>query len=194
MTEQTVACVLFDTPGRKNTEATLRIARERAEALGIGTILVASTVGTTGVEAARLFAGYNVVVVTHSQGFGAPDTQGLLPENRAAIEAAGARILTCQHTFGGVGRAVRRKLGTYELEEIVAFTYRTFCEGVKVVAEMTLMAADAGLVRTDEEIIVIAGTGRGADTAAVVLPAHAQDFFDLEMREILCKPRIRGKR
>lgn len=52
------------------------------------------------------------------------------------------------------------------------------------------MAADAGLVRTDEDIIAIAGTRGGADTAIVVQPVNSQDFFDLKLREILCKPPI----
>ena len=116
--------------------------------------------------------------------------QELTEENRRAIEAAGARILTCQHAFGGVGRAVRRKLGTYELEEIIAYTLRIFGEGMKVACEIALMAADAGLVRTDEPVIAIAGTGRGADTAVVLRPANAQDFFDMRIMEILCKPRF----
>ncbi len=50
------------------------------------------------------------------------------------------------------------------------------------------MAADAGLVRTDEDIIAIAGTRSGADTAIVVRPVNSQDFFDLKVKEILCKP------
>ena len=86
------------------------------------------------------------------------------------LACPGARILTCQHAFGGVGRAVRKKLGTYQTEEIMAFTLRTFCEGIKVAAEMCLMAADAGLVRTDSPLVAIAGTGRGADTAAILKP------------------------
>ena len=50
------------------------------------------------------------------------------------------------------------------------------------------MAADAGLVRTDEDIIVIGGTGQGADTAVVLRPVNSEDFFDLKVKEILCKP------
>lgn len=194
MQTQTVSCTYFERPGRENTAATFQIALERAKALGVRTIVVASTSGATGAEAARIFAGHNLVVVTHSHGFREPNTQELLPEHREAIEAAGGKVLTCQHAFGGVGRAVRRKLETYELEEIVAYTLRTFGEGIKVLAEITVMAADAGLIRTDEECIAIGGTGRGADTAAVVLPANAQDFFDLEIREILCKPRVLRRR
>ena len=36
----------------------------------------------------------------------------------------------------------------------------------------------------------IAGTGRGADTAVVLTPAHAQDLFELKVHEIVCKPRL----
>jgi hypothetical protein len=59
---------------------------------------------------------------------------------------------------------------------------------MKVACEITIMATDAGLVRTDEPALAIAGTGRGADTAAILRPANAQDFFDLRVNEILCKP------
>ena len=85
---------------------------------------------------------------------------------------------------------MRKKLGTYELEEIIAYTLRVFGEGMKVVCEIALMAADAGLARTDEEVIAIAGTGRGADTAVVLVPANAQTFFDMRILEVLCKPRL----
>ena len=188
MPEVTTRCVYFSRPGRSNTTRTLELARARAEALGIRQVLVATTRGATGVQAARELAGLDVIVVTHSTGFREPDTQELTEENRTAIMAAGARILTCQHAFGGVGRAVRKKLGTYELEEIIAFTLRTFSEGIKVVAEMALMAADAGLVPTTDPVIAIAGTGRGADTAVVLKSANAQTFFDLEFLEIICMP------
>jgi hypothetical protein len=59
---------------------------------------------------------------------------------------------------------------------------------VKVGAEMALMAADAGLVRTAESVIAIAGTGCGADTAVVIKPTNAQTFFDLQFLEIICMP------
>jgi hypothetical protein len=188
MSEMRVGCVLFARAGAQNTARTLELARARVEALGIGKVLVATTTGATGVQAAQMLQGLEVIVVTHSTGFREPDRQELSAEHRAAIEAAGATILTCQHAFGGVGRAVRKRLGTYELEEIIAFTLRTFCEGIKVVAEMALMATDAGLVRTDEAVVAVAGTGRGADTAVILKPANAQAFFDLRFLEIICMP------
>jgi hypothetical protein len=186
VSEITVQTVYFPQPGPANTTRVLELVHARAGALGIRKVLVATATGATGVQAAQVLHGLEMIAVTHSTGFARPDGQDLTPENRAAIEAAGAKILTCQHALGGVGRAVRKKLGTYELEEIIAYTLRIFGEGIKVAAEITLMAADAGLVRTDEPLIAVAGTGRGADTAAVLKPANAQTFFDLRFLEIIC--------
>ena len=188
MSEMVSSCTYYRQTGPMNTARTLELAGARAEELGIRKVLVATTSGATGVRAAEALAGLQVIVVTHSTGFGEPDTQELSAENRAAIESAGATILTCQHAFGGVGRAVRKKLGTYQLDEIIAYSLRTFCEGIKVAAEMALMAADAGLVRTDEPVLAIAGTGRGADTAAILKPSNAQTFFDLRFLEVICMP------
>lgn len=190
MADLTVTTMYFEQRGRVNTDCALRIARKRAEELDIGTILVASTEGTTGAKAAHLFDDRRVVVVTHSTGYKEPNFQELTEENRIRIEAAGATILTCQHALGGVNRAVRRKLDTHELDEIIAFVLRTFGQGTKVCVEIALMAADAGLVRVDEPCIAIAGSGRGADTVLVLTPVNAQSFFDLKIHEILCKPRL----
>ncbi|MFH1928051.1 MAG: pyruvate kinase alpha/beta domain-containing protein [Chloroflexota bacterium] len=106
------------------TEETLRLAKKRAEELGIKTILLATTRGDTGVRVGEVFSGYKVIAVTHAQGFREPDTQEVTPENRAAMLERGVIIHTVTHTFGSVGRAVRRRLNTYELEEIVAYTLR----------------------------------------------------------------------
>ncbi len=188
MAEITAPCIYFTQTGPANTARTLELARARAGVLGIRKVLVATTSGATGVQAAQALRGLEVVVVTHSTGFRGPDIQELTAENRAAIEAAGATILICQHAFGGVGRAVRKELGTYQVDEIMAYSLRIFCEGIKVAAEITLMAADAGLVRTDEPVIAVAGTGLGADTAVILKPTNAQAFFDLRFLEIICMP------
>jgi len=188
MSEITIPSVYFAQPGRQNTERTLVLAKARADALGIRSVLVATTRGETGRLTAELFRGMNVVVVTHSTGFKEPNAQELTTENRAAIEAAGGKILTAQHGLGGVGRAVRIKLGTYEIEEIIAHTLRIFGQGTKVACEIAIMAADAGLVRTDEDAIAIGGSGGGADTALVLRPVNAMRFLDLKVREVICKP------
>ncbi len=184
-----IPCLYVRAGDPEATRLTLERASRRARELDIRSIVVASTSGRTGLQAIPYFEGRNLVVVTHSTGFSKPDHQELKPENRAELEAAGARVLTCQHAFGGVGRAVRKKWGTYELEELIAMTLRLFGQGTKVAVEIALMAADAGLVSTREPCLSLGGTGEGADTALVLKPANAQSFFDLEIMEVLVRPR-----
>ena len=97
-------------------------------------------------------------------------------------------MLTTTHAFSGLSRAMRKKFKMYLFEEVVANTLRILGQGMKVACEITIMAADAGLVRTDEDVIAIGGTSRGADTAVVLRPVNSEDFFDLRVKEILCKP------
>lgn len=182
--------VYFDKPGRENTEEVFRIARERAEELDIKTVVIASTKGDTAVRAVALFKGFRVICVTHSTGFHGPDNQQFTEENRKIVESQGGIVLTTTHAFAGVSRAVRNKFNTYIIGDIVAGCLRIFGDGMKVVCEIVMMAADGGLVRTDEEVVAIAGTGRGADTAVVLTPVNSQNFFDLRVKEILCKPRF----
>lgn len=180
----------FDKPGQDNTDATLRIAKRRADELGIDTILVATTFGNTAIRAARVFEGKKVVAVTHFTGLAAPNEQQVTPENKKVMEKAGMIVHTASHAFTGVGGALRKKFNTYGTDDVVANVFRIFGQGMKVCAEISLMAADAGLVPVDREVIAIAGTGKGADTAVVLQPANLRDLFDLKIKEILCKPRL----
>lgn len=152
--------------------------------------MVATTNGDTAVKAAEIFSGLKVVAVTHVTGFRGPNTQECTDENRKLVESKGGVVLTTAHAFGGISRAMRNKFSTYVTGDIINNTLYIFGQGMKVVCEIALMAADSGLVRTDEEVISIAGTGRGADTAVVLTPVNTHDFFDLKVKEILCKPRL----
>jgi uncharacterized protein len=182
--------VYFAHPGQVNTGRVLELAGQRAVELGIRSIVVPTATGESAVRALEALAGFNLVVVSHSMGFTAPDVQELLPEHRRTLLAGGASLVTTTHAFGGVGRAVRRRLNTFQVDEIIAHTLRVLGEGLKVACEVTLMAADAGEIRVADEVIALGGTNRGLDTAVVLKPANAQDFFSLRIREIICKPRL----
>lgn len=180
----------FRRPGRGNTADVLEAAAARAEELGIAGVIVPSVSGRTALAARRVFGPrVRVIAVTHVAGFEKPDRQKMSQAARRRLEKAGIAVFTGQHAFGGVGRAVRNKLGTYQVDEIMAFTLRTFGQGTKVAVEVALMAADAGLVRTGEDVIALGGTYEGVDTALVLRPANSARFFDLKVREVICKPR-----
>ena len=182
--------VYFEKPGPENTDETLKLAKTRAEELDIRNIVVASTSGATGVKASKVFKDYNLIVVSHVTGFRGANSQEFLPENRETIEKNGAKILTTAHAFGTLGRAVNKKFGTLQLDGIVSAILRLFCQGMKVACEVACMATDAGLIRTDEEAIMVGGTMSGADTAVVLKPSNTHAFFDLRINEVVCKPRL----
>lgn len=179
--------LLFETHGKENTADTLRIAAERAKALGITQVVMASTHGYTALEAARIFAGTGVklIAVTISAAY-SEEGWTITPAERAAMEAQGVTVLTCQHSLSG---DVNEALTDSAPIRFVRAAYYTFGQGMKVAVEVALMAADAGLLDMEKEAIAIAGSSEGADTAIVITPAYARNFDELQIREILAKPR-----
>ncbi len=189
--------VYFDNPGIENTDQTLNLAKERAQQLGIKTILVASTTGRVAVKAVKVFKGVKLIIVRHSSGFKEPNIQEFTEENLQIVQSNNVPVITAAHAFGGLSRSMRQgdviqAPATYVVGDIVASTLRIFGQGMKVACEIAVMAADAGMIRTDEEVIAIAGVGKsgGSDTAIVVKAEPAHRFFDLKVKEVICKPRL----
>jgi hypothetical protein len=188
-----VETTYFTGVGKAQSGEALRLAKKRADELGIRDIVVASYSGETGVLATEVFKGYNLIVVAGMVGFIEPNQDRMKPENKKAIEDGGGKILRACHSFGGLGRAVNKKFNAIQVDEVIAHTLRLFGAGVKVACECACMAADAGLIRTDKEVMALGGNGGGADTAVVLLPANTHRFFDMRIREIVCKPRVWDK-
>ena len=189
MTERKVS--YFPEIDEKNTELTLKAAKKRAEEAGVKNIIVSSTRGGTALKALEYFQGYNVIVVTHVAGFKEPGKIEMSDETVKKIKDMGGKVLTTVHTFGGIASAISKKFSTLESPMLVANVLRMFGQGMKVVVETVYMVADAGLLPMDEEVISIAGTGKGCDTAVLVKPAHSGNMFDLYVREIIAKPTVR---
>jgi len=180
----------FEKEGKDNTKQVLQLARLKADELGISTALVASTTGYTAKLAVEILEGMDIIVVTHSNGFAEPDEQEFDNEIKKYVESKGAKVLTAQHSFGGVNRAIRKTMGGSPPDEIVANILRLFGQGMKVACEIALMAADAGLVSCVEPVIAIGGTHRGADLGLVVIPANSFRLFDLKIVDLFCMPSI----
>jgi hypothetical protein len=123
-------------------------------------------------------------------GFREPNKIAMTEENKSIIERNGGRPLFSGHAFGMLGRAVKNKFGTAQVDEVIAQVLRVFSQGVKVGCEITCMAADAGLIRAGTEVIAIAGSATGADTAIVLKASNTHTFFDTRILEIICKPRV----
>lgn len=175
--------------GPANTGATIEAALKRAGELNINRIVVASTSGATAAKLSEQGKGLEITCVTHHIGFSGPGEDELSAEMREKLNKAGVRVLTTNHFLAGVDRALRLKFQGAYPSEIVASSLRMFGQGVKVCVEISVMALDAGLIPYGEEIIAIAGSGKGADTSCVIMPAHSNNFFDTVIKELICMPR-----
>lgn len=177
----------FEKAGKANTDATLQAIRERVQALGIRQVVVASTHGYTAKRARALLAGLDVEIIAVSICAGYQEEGWTMtPQERAELVALGIKVLTSIHALGD---DVSQALGGPAPNQVVRETLYRFCQGMKVAVEVAIMAADAGLLDTSREAIAVAGSSEGADTAIVLKPACARKFQELEIREILAKPR-----
>lgn len=180
--------VYFDEVGIDYTDEVLRLVKQRAAELGIKNILVASSKGDSGVKAVKALKGFSIIVVTSAAGIPEPNVIKLSEENRRKIESAGGKVLMAGHALSGVSRAMSDKFHTLQIADIISHTLRIFGQGIKVACEITLMATDAGLVRSNEPVISLAGTKVGLDAAIVLMAVNSHRFFDLKVHEVICKP------
>jgi hypothetical protein len=180
--------IYYQKLGEENTDKTLEAAKKRADELGIKSIVVSSTRGCSALKTLDVFKGYNVIVVTHVAGFKEPGKIEMSDETVAEIKKKGGKVLTTVHAYGGVASAIQKKFNTMDSGLLIANVLRLFGQGMKVSTEIIYMAADAGLLPMDQDVVSIAGTGRGLDTAIVAKPAHSGALFDLYVKEIIAKP------
>lgn len=183
--------ILFEEPGVGNTRAVLEAVKERVKLLGIKKVVLATSSGDTALKAVDLLRGLEVKIIAVTLHAGIWKTY-IEPdwEKVRKAEKSGVKFLTATHVLmGNVGSAVREKFGGLPDTELIAHTLYSFSQGMKVAVEIAIMAADAGLISPEEEVIAVGGTDRGADTAVVLRPAYSTNFFDLKIREIIAMPR-----
>ena len=183
----------FDAHGEVNTDKTIELAKARAKELSIRHVVVASETGLSALKAIDAMPSLDLIVVSSAAGtrvegsligdlrIGIPDEQ-ILEE----LTKKGAKVVRgtdpfwnlCAHTpVTDTGR-----LGM--------MFYKVLCGGLHVCLTGVLEATDAGHLKEDEEVIAMAGSFVGLDTAMVARAANSVNFFrSFEVREIICKPR-----
>ena len=180
----------FEEKGKANTEATLKLAVETANAMGIKNIVLA----TTGGETAKMMAdcieheGITITAVTHAFGQSEPNTNPMSAQLRRYLAEKGFNLCTAAHALSGAERSLSNTFtGVYPVE-IIAHTLRMFGQGTKVCVEICAMAADAGYIMTGEPVVAVGGSGRGADTVLVLRPAVSSQILKTKIDRIICKP------
>jgi hypothetical protein len=180
----------FDNKGPINTEKTLDIALECCRERKIQNIVVASSTGETALKLhEKVTAEIDITMVTYSAGSRFPEEVNLFLENRDEIMTKGITIVRGMHALSATEKGFQNKYKNNMLPlNIVADSLRMFCHGVKVCVEIAIMAAEAGYILPDQDVVGIAGSHRGADTAVVLKPAYAANMFETKIRALLCMP------
>jgi len=180
----------FKKTGPENTQTCLEIT-EKIVKEGFSHVVVATTSGETGLAAAKRLqdSGINLVVVTHSANFKGPNVEEISKDKRKEIEGLGAKIYTGTILTHSLETALAGKFSGVYPTLLIAQSLRRLGEGIKVCCEIVMEAVDAGLIPEGEEVVAVAGTGRGADTVCLIRSAASKRFLDLKVLEILAKPR-----
>ncbi len=179
----------FENKGAENTDKVIELVKQRKKELGIKTIVIASVSGKSALKLREAIEDVEIVSITHHAGFKEKGKLEITRENIEKLKENNITFYTGSHALSGVGRGISNKFGGITPVEIIAATLRLFGQGIKVCVEISIMAADAGLIPVDEEIIAIGGTAWGVDAAVVLKAANMSNFFDLQIKEIIAMPR-----
>ncbi|MBQ9159809.1 MAG: hypothetical protein IJ122_00615 [Methanobrevibacter sp.] len=182
----------FEKEGNDYTDELIDVVKDKLEVSGhIKRILIASASGESALKLYRALEDKDIEIinVTHHMGFSGENESDISEEMIEELEKVGIKTLFGLHAFSGAARGVTNKYGGYSPLDVVADTFRMFSHGIKVGAEISIMAADAGLIPVGEEIIAIGGRGHGVDSAVILTPVNAKDLFKLKFHEILAMPR-----
>ena len=182
--------IYFQNKGPENTDHAIECAVTYCESQSINTIVVASSTGETALKVREAAGpGCEVVAVTYCAGSRFADKVEAFKANRRKVEDAGIKIVQGIHALSATERTFENKYGAKFIPlNLVSDSLRMFGQGMKVCVEIAIMAAEHGFINNRDDVVVLGGSGRGADTAVVLRPAYAGDMFDLRIRQILCKP------
>lgn len=190
----------FNVCGQVNTEKTLKLAIKRTRELNIKKLVVASETGLSALKASEMLcdSGIGLIVVTSAAGTKIENTiigdlKIGIPDKKIwnLLEKNGAKIVRATDPLYNIGAYLEHK-GVLTLATLIRLCLKSISSGTAVCVSVALMATDNGLLREGEEVVAVAGSWIGLDTALVVRAANSVNFLKLgamQIREIICKPR-----
>jgi hypothetical protein len=190
----------FDVCGQVNTEKTLELAIKRACELDIKNLIVASETGLSAMKASDMLQNSDIhlIVVTSAAGTKIENTivgdlRIGIPDKKIwdQLERNGAKIVRATDPLFNIGAAMEHnRIPT--LATIIRLCLKMVSSGTAVCVSATLMATDNGLLKEGEEVVVVAGSWLGLDTALVVQATNSVNLLKagvMQIKEIICKPR-----
>ena len=183
----------FNVHGEVNTRKTVELAYERATLLDLDKVVVASETGLSAIEVLQVFKDMEVIVVSSAAGTSVEGTTigdlriGIPDEDmyRQLLDG-GAKVIRGTDPFWNLS-AHSQLVDTGKLGMMFL---KTLSSGLHVCMTAVLEATDAGYLAAGEEVVALAGSWVGLDTAIVAKAANSIRFFEgFEVLELICKPR-----
>jgi len=165
----------FTEPGPGDTDRVVKAVAARVREGDVETVVVASTSGRTGVRFAEALRGKaKLIAVSHEK---------MDPDLKEKIAKLGGIAIDGTHL-----PLHTRGMGP------VRNTLYILGQGFKVAVEVILIAVDKGVLEPYNDVIGVAGTSEGADTAIVARATSTKEAFSddsskkLEVREAIAMP------
>jgi len=183
----------FNVHGEVNTRKTVELAYERATLLDLDKVVVASETGLSAIEVLKVFKDMEVIVVSSAAGTRVEGTTigdlriGIPDEDmHKQLLDGGAKVIRGTDPFWNLS-AHSQLVDTGKLGMMFL---KTLSSGLHVCMTAVLEATDAGYLAAGEEVVALAGSWVGLDTAIVAKAANSIRFFEgFEVLELICKPR-----
>jgi len=212
---------VFERPGPVNTDDVIEIAKAASSKYEY--MVVASITGDCALQTAERIKNKTMICVTCPQGmnwevdhmdtgpFAAiPElariksewaAQGLskvpmqiTAENREQLDKLNVKIVQGTIPFFGPSFSIRVHLHHLTELDMMAKTLELISTGTLVCLECVLMAVDAGAIPEGEEVLALAGTERGLDTAWIIRSSASANLFHptkgARFIELLAKPGV----
>jgi len=212
---------VFERPGPVNTDEVIKIVK--AVSSKYEYIVVASITGACALKTAKSITDKQMICVTCPQGMNwevdkmdegpfaiIPELEqirkdwvkqgltrvpmGITQENRKELDKLKVRIVQGTIPFFGPTFSIRVHLKQVTGLDLMAKTLELISTGTLVCLECVLMSVDAGVIPERQEVLALAGTERGLDTAWVIRSSASANLFHptegIRFIELLAKPGI----
>jgi len=212
---------VFERPGPINTDEVIEIVK--AASFKYEYLVVASITGDSALKLAEKIRDKEVICVTCPQGmnwevekmgegpFAAiPELgqiraewekqgltrvpMGITEENRNRLDKLKVKVVQGTIPFFGPTFSMRVHLQKVTGLDLIAKTLELISTGTLVCLECVLMSVDAGVIPEGKEVIALAGTERGLDTAWTIKGSASANLFHpsrgARFIELLAKPGI----
>ena len=188
----------FDSPGKDNTQDVIEAVKKRLEDVDVEYVIVASTTGETAIQLSDAL-GDSVKIVSVSESALVSEWGAkypcMDPEKKSELERRGVIVAEKAPYFFHSSPLDGGKWSAPAPEVIVRETLYSFGQGMKVAVEVAMIAVACGYIEPFQDVIAIGGSGRGADTAALLRATFPNLIFSkdaskrLVIKEVIAMPR-----